>query len=88
MSRQMPKQMAKEIYHDNISYVTTKGIEYRRGTLSRQKTACRDRQWEEYDKSAKTKRFMLRQDFQQVVNIRQDLTRDIILSVSTLIITT
>ena len=23
VSRQMPKQMAKEIYHDNISYVTT-----------------------------------------------------------------
>ena len=52
----MSKPMAKEICHDNISYVATQGTEYRRGTLSRKKTVCHDRQWKEYDKSAKTKR--------------------------------
>ena len=43
VSQQTSKQMAKEISHDNISSVTTKRTEYRRGAMSRQKTACRDK---------------------------------------------
>ena len=53
MSRQMSKQMTKKIYHDNISSIVTQRTEY---SMSRQKTACRDRTWEECNKSAETKK--------------------------------
>ena len=56
MSRQTSKQMAKEICHDNISFVVTQRTEYRRGAMSRQKTACRDRTWEECNKPTETKK--------------------------------
>ena len=52
VSRQTSKQMANEICHDNISSVATQMTEYRRGPMSRQKTACHDRTWEECNKSA------------------------------------
>ena len=48
--------MAKEICHDNISSIATQRTEYRRGAMSRQKTACRDRTWEECNKSVETKK--------------------------------
>ena len=56
VSRRTSKQMAKKICHNNISSVATQMIEYRRGAMSRQKTACRDRTWEECNKSAETKK--------------------------------
>ena len=56
MSRKTSKQMAKEICHDNISSVATQRTEYRREAMSRQKTACHDRIWEEYNKLAETKK--------------------------------
>ena len=56
MSRQTSKQMAKEICHDDIFSVATQMAEYRRGTMWRQKTACRDRTWEECNKSAEIKK--------------------------------
>ena len=43
MLRQTSKQMAKEICHDNISYVATKRTEFRRGAMSRQGIICRDK---------------------------------------------
>ena len=46
--------MTKEICHNNISSVITQRTEYRRGAMSGQKTACRDRTWEECNKSAET----------------------------------
>ena len=46
--------MAKEICQDNISLVATQRTEYRRRAMSRQKIACRDRTWEECNKSAET----------------------------------
>ena len=49
--------MAKEIYHDNISSVTTQRTKYRRGAMSQQKTASCDRTWEECNKSAKTEKY-------------------------------
>ena len=48
--------MAKEICHDNISSIAIQRIEYRRGAMSRQKTTCRDRTWEECNKTAETKK--------------------------------
>ena len=48
--------MAKEIYHDNISFVATQRTEYRRRAMSRQRIACRDRIWEECNKSTETKK--------------------------------
>ena len=54
MSQQTSKQMAKEICHDNISFVATQRTEYRRGAISQQKIACHNRTWEECNKSAKT----------------------------------
>ena len=48
--------MAKEICHDNISYVSTQRTEYRREAMSRQKIVCRDKTWEEYNKSAEAKK--------------------------------
>ena len=48
--------MAKEIYHDNISLVATQRTKCRRRAMSRQKIACRDRTWEECNKSAETKK--------------------------------
>ena len=56
MSRQTSKKMAKEIYHDNISSVSTQRTEYRRGAMSQQKIVCHDRIWEECNKSAETKK--------------------------------
>ena len=55
VSRQTSKQMAKEICHDNISSVAKQRTEYRRRAMSRQKIACRDRTWEECNKSVETK---------------------------------
>ena len=45
MLRQTSKQMAKEICHDNISYVATQMTEFRRGAMSRQGIGiiCRDK---------------------------------------------
>ena len=48
--------MAKEICHDNISYIATQRTKYRSGDMSRQKTTCRNRTWEECSKSTETKR--------------------------------
>ena len=48
--------MAKEICHDNISFVATQMTKYRRGTMLRQKIACRDRTWEECNKSFEIKK--------------------------------
>ena len=56
VSRQMSKKMAKEIFHDNISSVTTQRTEYRRRAMSRQNIACRDRTWKECNKLAETKK--------------------------------
>ena len=56
MSRQMFKQTAKEICHDNISFVAIQIIECRRRAMSQQKIACRDRTWEECNKSTETKK--------------------------------
>ena len=54
MSRKTSKQMAKEICNDNISSVATQRTEYRRGAMSRQKTAFHDITWEECNKSTET----------------------------------
>ena len=56
MSRQMFEQMAKEICHDNNSSIATQRTEYRRRAMSQQKTMCRNKIWEECNKSAETKR--------------------------------
>ena len=48
--------MAKEICHDNISYVATQRSEYSREAMSRQKIMCHDRTWEECNKSSETKK--------------------------------
>ena len=48
--------MAKEICHDNISSVAIQRTKYRRGAMSLQKTVCRDRTWEECNKSTETKK--------------------------------
>ena len=56
MSRQTSKKMAKEICHDNISSVATQWTEYRRRAMSRQKIACRNKTWEECNKSIETKK--------------------------------
>ena len=48
--------MDKEICNDNISSVATQRTEYRRGAMLRQKIACRDRTWEECNKSTKIKK--------------------------------
>ena len=56
MSQQTSKEMAKEICHENISSIPTQRTEYRRRAMSRQKIACRDRTWEECNKSAETKK--------------------------------
>ena len=56
MSRQMFKQTAKENCQDNISFVPIQRIEYRRRAMSQQKIACRDRTWEECNKSTETKK--------------------------------
>ena len=61
MSRQTSKQMAKEIYQDNISYVATQRIEYRREAMSRQKTACRDGKWKNVTSRLRIRKLMLRQ---------------------------
>ena len=56
MSRQTSKKMAKEICHYNISSVATQRTEYRRRAMSRQKIACRNKTWEECNKSIETKK--------------------------------
>ena len=48
--------MAKEICHDNISFVATQRTEYRIRVMSQQKIACRDRTWEECNKLVETKK--------------------------------
>ena len=52
----MSKQMTKEICHDNISSVATQRTDYRRRVMSRQKVGCRNKTWEECNKSAETKK--------------------------------
>ena len=56
MSRQTSKKMAKEMCHDNIYSVATQRTKYRRGAMSIQKTACRDKTWEECNKSTEIKK--------------------------------
>ena len=56
MSRKTSKQMAKEIYHHNISSIATQRTEYRRRAMSLQKIVCHDKTWEECNKSAETKK--------------------------------
>ena len=84
MSRQMSKQMAKEICHDKISYVATQWTEYRRGAMSRQKTACCDRTWEECNKSAETKKDKVATRFVSLMSTSGRTCRDIKAHVATL----
>ena len=56
MFRKMSKKIAKEICHDNSSYVPTQRTKYRKEAMLQQKIVCRDRTWEECNKSAETKK--------------------------------
>ena len=76
MSRQKSKQMAKEIYHDNISTVAAQRIEYRIRAMSRQKIVCRDKTWEECNKSAKTKKVNVATRFVSWMSIPGRTCRD------------
>ena len=77
MSRQTSKQMAKEICHDNISFVATQRTEYRRRAMSRQKIACRDRTWEECNKSAEIKKVNVATRFINWMSTSKRTCRDI-----------
>ena len=76
--------MAKEICHDNISSVATQMTEYRRGAMSRQKTACHDRTWEEYNKLTKTKKDNVATRFVSWMSTPRRTCRDIKAHVATL----
>ena len=84
MSRQTSKKMPKEIYHDNISSVITQRIEYRRRAMSRQKTTCHDRTWEECNKSVETKRDNVATRFVSWMSTSGRTCRDIKAPVATL----
>ena len=84
MSRQTSKLMAKEIYLDNISSVTTQRIEYRRRAMSRQKIACRDRTWEECNKLVETKKVNVVTRFVRWMSTPGRTCRDIKAPVTTL----
>ena len=76
--------MAKETCYDNISSVTTKRIEYRRRAMLRQKTACRDRRWEECNKLAETKKVNVATRFVSWMSTPRKTYRDIKAHVVTL----
>ena len=61
VSRKTFKQMAKEICHNNISYIATQRIEYRREAISRQKIVCRDRKWKNVTSQLRQRTLMLQQ---------------------------
>ena len=84
MSRQTSKKMAKEICHDNISSVETRRTEYRRRAMSRQKIACRDRTWEECNKSTETKKVNVATRFVIWMSTPRRTCRDIKAHVATL----
>ena len=76
--------MAKEICHDNISSVATLRTGYRRGAMSRQKTACHDRTWEECNKSVETKKDNVATRFVSWMSTPGRTCRDIKAPVATL----
>ena len=76
--------MAKEICHDNISFVATQMTEYRRGAKSRQKTACHDRTWEECNKSAETNKYNVAMRFVNWMSTPGRTCRNIKASATTL----
>ena len=80
----MSKQMAKEIYQDNISFVATQKTEYRRAAMSRQKIACHDKTWEEYNKSDEKKKYNVVTRFVSLMSKPGRTCRDIKASVATL----
>ena len=51
-----PSKWLRKICHDNNSSIATQRTEYRRGAMSQQKTTCRNRTWEECNKSAEKKK--------------------------------
>ena len=83
MSRQTSKKIDNEICHDNISYVATHRIEYKRGSMSRQKTTCLDKKWEECNKSAKTKKVNVATRFFHSMSTLGRICRDIKAHVAT-----
>ena len=84
MSRQTSKQMTKEICHDNISTVTTKMTEYKRGAMLRQKTSCHDRTWEECNKLVVTKKVNVVTRFVNWMSTPGKTCRDIKAPIATL----
>ena len=84
MLRQTSKEMAKEICHENISSVVTQRTEYIRRARSRQKIACRDRTWEEYNKSVETKKVDVATRFVSWMSTPRRTYRDIKGQVTTL----
>ena len=76
--RKFPKKEEKKsncssLCRDKKFCVMTNAQANRKGTLSRQKTACRDRKWEESNNSAKTKKvYVATRFFQQDVNTRKN----------------
>ena len=82
--RQTSKQMAKEICHDNISFVATQRTLYRRGAMSRQKTTCHNRTLEKCNKSVKTKRDNVATRFVSWMSTSGRTCRDIKAPVATL----
>ena len=84
MSRRTSKKMAKEICHDNISFVATQMTEYRRRVMSRQKIACLDRTWEECNKLAETKKVNVTTRFVSWMSTPRRTCRDIKAPVTTL----
>ena len=84
MSQQTSKKMAKEICHDNISFIATKRNEYRRGAMSQQKIVCRNRTWEECNKLAETKRDNVATRFVRWMSTSGRTCRDIEAPVATL----
>ena len=84
MSRQTSKQMAKEICHNNISSIATQGTEHRRIAMLRQKIVCRDRTWEESNKSVGTKKFNVATRFVSWMSTPRRICRDIKAHVATL----
>ena len=77
MSRQTSKQMVKEICHDNISSVAAQRTEYRRRAMLQQKIACRDKTWEECNKSAEIKKVNIATRFVSWMSTPGSTCRDI-----------
>ena len=82
--QQTSKQMVKEICHDNISSVATQKTEYRRKAMSGQKIACREKTWEECNKSTETKKLNIATRFVSWMSTPGRTYRDIKVLVTTL----